>query len=132
TILSLWFSISLTRRLLNRLGGEPGEIAEIVQEVARGNLTVRFESRRRKETGVFLAMKQMVSTLEDMVRDIRRGVDAVTLGSRELTRTAQRLAEGATEQASSAEEVAASMEEMNSNITNNADSANETEKIAQK
>lgn len=115
-------------RTINRqLGRDPAEIASIAEEVARGNLDMRFDD---DAVGVYANMKDMAEQLTRVVGDVREGSTNVASGSTQLSSAAQTLSEGATEQAASIEEVSSSIEQMASNIQQNTESAQETEKIA--
>lgn len=50
-------AISITRLLLNQLGGEPKEIANIAQQIAEGNLNIEFKSSK-KEQGIYADIRQ--------------------------------------------------------------------------
>jgi methyl-accepting chemotaxis protein len=125
-------AIFITRRILRQLGGEPGYIAAIAGKIAQGDLTIRFESGNRVETGVYAAMKSMTEKLKEVVTVVKSAADSVASGSHQLTSTSQELSQGASEQASSVEETASAMEEMSANIRQSADNASQTEKIAVK
>ncbi|WP_420265884.1 methyl-accepting chemotaxis protein [Candidatus Magnetominusculus dajiuhuensis] len=123
---AMWITVSL----LKQLGGEPHYIASIAQGVADGDLTMRFETGRKSEVGILLAMKTMVEKLKEIVASVRSAADNVAAGSGELSSGAQQLSEGATEQAASVEETSSSMEEMTSNIRQTTDNSRQTEAIA--
>ncbi|MBF0519099.1 MAG: MCP four helix bundle domain-containing protein [Nitrospirae bacterium] len=126
-VIALW----ITMTLLNQLGGEPHYIMSIAESIAAGDLTIRLESGK-KETGIFLAMKNMLEKLTSIVGEVNVSSDNVSSGSMELSSTAQVISQGATEQAASVEEVSSSMEEMASNIKQNADNSQQTERMAAK
>ena len=123
--------IFITMGLSRQLGGEPGYIADIAEKVAGGDLTIRFESNKKNETGVFAAMKSMVEKLREVVGDVKSAADNVAAGSQQLSSGSEEMSQGASEQAAAAEEASSSMEEMSSNIRQNADNAMQTEKISQ-
>ncbi|MBF0465292.1 MAG: MCP four helix bundle domain-containing protein [Nitrospirae bacterium] len=126
-VIALW----ITMTLLKQLGGEPNYIMSIAESIAGGDLTIRLESGK-KETGIFLAMKNMLEKLTSIVGEVNVSSDNVSSGSMELSSTAQVISQGATEQAASVEEVSSSMEEMASNIKQNADNSQQTERMAAK
>ena len=118
--------------LARQLGGEPAYIAEVAERVAAGDLTIRFDAVKGKETGVYAAMKAMVSRLQEIVTNVKTASDNVASGSQQMSATSEEMSQGATEQAAAAEEASSSMEQMAANIRQNADNALQTEKIAQK
>ncbi|KWT93564.1 methyl-accepting chemotaxis protein [Candidatus Magnetominusculus xianensis] len=125
-VIAMWITMSL----LKQLGGEPHYIAGIAQSVADGDLTMRFDSGKKSETGILLAMRTMVEKLKEIVASVRSAADNVASGSSELSSGAQQLSEGATEQAASVEETSSSMEQMTSNIRQTTDNSRQTEAIA--
>ncbi|MEO5361830.1 MAG: methyl-accepting chemotaxis protein [Nitrospirota bacterium] len=125
-VIAMWITMSL----LKQLGGEPHYIASIAQSVADGDLTMRFDSGKKSETGILLAMRTMVEKLKEIVASVRSAADNVAAGSGELSSGAQQLSEGATEQAASVEETSSSMEQMTSNIRQTTDNSRQTEAIA--
>ncbi len=104
------------------------------QTVAQGDLTVNIgDVRSTDETGQLLAaMKSMVEKLRSIVADVKTAADNVASGSQQLSAGSEQLSQGTTEQAASAEEASSSVEEMNAAIRQNADNAQQTEKIAVK
>ena len=104
-----------------------------VDVIAGGDLRVNIEVQSKDEIGQLLqAMKNMVNKLKSVVADVKGASYNVASGSQELSSGAQQLSQGATEQAASVEETSSYMEEMKSTITQNADNAVQTEKIARK
>ncbi len=108
-----------------------GEITGTAKEIAKGNLVVSVKERSAEDE-LMRALATMVEKLTTVVSDVRSAADNVAAGSQQLSSSSQEMSQGATEQAASAEEVSSSMEEMVSNIRQNADNAQQTEKIALK
>ncbi len=65
-ILGIGVALSLTKHVVNILGGEPSYIAEIAKKVALGNLSVDL-STSGKDTGIFLEIKSMINSLKEKV-----------------------------------------------------------------
>ncbi len=128
-VLALGLGIVLTRGILRQLGAEPGEVADIADAIASGDLTLELPAKKF-ETGVYVSMKKMVEKLRQVVSEVTSATGNVASGSQELSSTSQEMSQGATEQASSVEEVSSSMEQMAANIRQNADNAQQTEKLA--
>jgi methyl-accepting chemotaxis protein len=101
--------------------------------LAEGYLTALIEVTGNDEIGQLLgAMKNMHEKLRQVVEDVKTVSGHVGSWSQELSSGAAQMSQGATDQASSAEQASASVEEMNSTIRQNADNAQQTEKIARK
>ncbi|MDN4166133.1 methyl-accepting chemotaxis protein [Cytophagales bacterium LB-30] len=122
--------ILLTRAIVNQLGCEPFEAAEIARNLANGNLS--FSISKRKEKGLYKDLKSMVERLSNVIENIMSISDNLSSASNQLSSSSQQISQGANEQAASAEEVASSMEEMSASIVQNTDNAQQTEKISVK
>jgi len=131
-LLAIFLGLIITRDLLAQLGGEPYYIADLARKVADGDLSMKFNGNGKKSTGVFAAIKDMITNLTEVIGSVVSSAENVSSGSQEVSSTAQQMSQGASEQAASAEEVSSSIEEMGANIRQNADNAMQTEKIALK
>jgi methyl-accepting chemotaxis protein len=128
----LLLGVLLTVGLTTQLGGEPQLIAEVARRIAAGDLTVKMESGRKEDTGVFAAMKLMVEKLTSVIGEVRSGADALSSAAGQVSSTSQTLSQGTGEQAASVEETTSSLEEMSASITQNAENSRQTEQMATK
>ncbi len=119
------------RNNLNLLIDAMSEVTKAAQEIAGGNLVVTIKERSSRDE-LMKALAAMVGKLTGVVEEVRSAAGNVASGSQQMSASAQEMSQGATEQAASAEEVSSSMEQMVSNIRQNADNAQQTEKIALK
>ena len=105
-----------------------------IQSIAQGNLTEKVDHvKSTDETGMVLAaLNNMVEKMREVVVHVKSASDNVASGSQQLSAGSEQLSQGTTEQAASAEEASSSVEEMNATIKQNADNAQQTEKIALK
>lgn len=122
--------VVLTRSIVNQLGCEPYEAAEIARHLGNGNLKIAFTKKR--EVGLYKDLKAMVEKLSSVIQNIVVISDNLAIASSQMSSSSQQISQGANEQAASAEEVASSMEEMSSSIQQNTDNAQQTEKISVK
>jgi len=127
--LSVVLTLIITRGIVR-----PLEEAVLVSNgLADGNLNLNIEVKSTDETGQLLtAMKNMVERLKLVVADVKTASDNVASGSQQLSAGSEQMSQGTTEQAASAEEASSSIEQMNATIKQNADNAQQTEKIALK
>ena len=130
-VLGTALALIVAKGITRRLGGEPGEMADIMARIAAGDIDIEFETGRA-EIGVYGSVKKMTAKLVEVVTGVQNSVRNVAAGSQQISSSAQELSQGATEQASAAEEVSASMEEMGSSIRQNTDNATQTESISRK
>ena len=128
-VIGMFFGILISRMISVPLGKGVG----VAESIAAGDLTQHIDLDRKDELGQLAkAMNGMVEKLRTIVLDVKSASDNVAVGSQQMSSTSEAISQGATEQAASAEEVSSSMEEMVSNIKQNADNAQQTEKIALK
>jgi len=122
----------LIRNLLRQLGGEPDYAAQIVREVADGNLTIDIELKNNDKTSLLAAMKNMVDKLSHVVGEVNSNAQALASASEQVSATAQSLSQAASEQAAGVEETSASVEQMTASIAQNTENARVTDAMASK
>ena len=106
-------------------------LARAAETIAAGDLTSSVIVLSEKDT-LGKALFAMLEKLRSVVIDVKSAADNVAAGSQQMSAGSEQLSQGATEQAASAEEASSSVEEMNATIRQNADNAQQTEKIALK
>jgi methyl-accepting chemotaxis protein len=119
----------VSRSVMRLLGGEPAEMAMLAQQIAQGNLTVRFENTG-KETGIYAAMRDMALQLKKMVAQITQATAQVGSAAAEIAQGSADLAQRTEQQASALEQTASSMEELTSTVKHSADNAGQANQIA--
>ncbi|NGZ05817.1 MAG: bacteriohemerythrin [Magnetococcales bacterium] len=133
TLLVLLFTLVLSllfaRIILQQLGGEPLEVMAITDQVARGDLTLAFDTSRTLH-GVMGSVAMMVTNLRSTVQTITTIGHQVVRESEAISDSSLQLSQGATQQAAAIEETSASMEQMNATIGRNVETARQTEEIA--
>lgn len=134
TILSVFIGFVtgffIVRSMRKTLGGEPTEVASIVDLIAQGKLDMPFS--KRVNYGLYGNVKNMVETLKKIVSEVSTGAQAITYASMQLSSSSQLVSSGASDQAASSQQVSASMEEMASNIQQNSDNSQRAEEISTK
>ena len=116
---------------LNVLIEAMNEITGVAEQIANGNLTVDIRERSEQDR-LIQSLVIMIEKLTEVVKNVQAASDNVATRSQEMSTKTEQISQGATEQAASAEQVSSSMEEMTANIVQNADNAQQTEKIAVK
>ncbi|MBJ6752459.1 MCP four helix bundle domain-containing protein [Geomonas anaerohicana] len=122
---------NLIKTNLNVLIEAINKITDAAKEVSNGNLMVSLKERSSQDELIH-ALSAMVGKITEVVTEVKVAADNVASGSVQLSANAQSMSEGASQQAAAAEEASSSMEEMSANIRQNADNAQQTEKIAVK
>ncbi len=101
--------------------------------MAKGQLSILLSekslSRNDEIGGICKAMQLMGVNLNDIVSNLKKASQAVTLNSERISLKAREVSEGVTNQAASIEEIAASIEEMTASMQLNAENANNANKI---
>ncbi len=120
----------ITRNLLKQLGGEPDYAANVVRQVADGDMTVKVNTKPGDNSSLLFNMKTMIERLAGTITDVRNSVESLASASEQVNGTAQSLSQSSSEQAASVEETSASMEEMASSISQNSDNAKITDSMA--
>ena len=107
------------------------DITNAAEIVATGDLSVDLVSRSDKDR-LMKALSAMLNKWKEVAGVMKSSAVAVLSGSEAMSTSAQELSQSANEQAATAEEVSSSIEEMTATIKQNAENANETERIANK
>ena len=122
-------SLLLSRSIVRRLGRS----LEVLQAVANHDLTQTLTVDSKDEVGqIAMALNQAVESMRSTLGQVREIAEHLASSATQLTETAETLAEGATEQSAATEESTASMEEMSASVMQNADNAQQTDRLASK
>ncbi|OZI66986.1 methyl-accepting chemotaxis protein [Bordetella genomosp. 11] len=130
--LAVLIGFFITRSLLKLLGGEPSYAAEVLQQVAGGDLSVAVRTRKGDSTSMMANVKNMVGRLAQVVSEVNSSAEALAGASEEVSATAQSLSQAASEQAAGVEETSASIEQMTASIAQNTENAKVTDSMAGK
>lgn len=114
---------------LNRVVKSLQETATVAEHIANGDLTASARVLSDKDV-LGHSISTMLQKLREVVGNVKSASNNVASGSQQMSGSSEQMSEGATEQAAAAEEASSSMEEMVANIRQNADNAQQTEKIA--
>jgi len=120
----------MLRALARQLGGEPQYTAEVVQQIAEGNLSIDVHTRPGDETSLLHAVRLMRDKLTVMVGQVRDSTQSITTASAEIAAGNHDLSSRTENQASALEETAASMEQLGSTVRQNADNARAANQLA--
>ncbi|MGI4721367.1 MAG: methyl-accepting chemotaxis protein [Janthinobacterium lividum] len=132
TLIALIVGFLITRNLLKTLGGEPAYAAEVLGEVANGNLAIEVDVKKGDTGSMMAKVKEMVERLARIVGEVNSAADALSSASEEVNATAQSLSQSSSEQAAGVEETSASIEQMTASISQNTENARVTDGMATK
>ncbi len=130
-LIILFVTYLIRKEIRSTLGDEPEEIARIADNIAKGNLNIKFNTTSDLK-GVYLSMHTMSEKLKEIIANVIAGSENIAGASQQLSSGAQQISSGVSEQAASAEEVSSSMEQMAANILQNSENALKTMDISGK
>nr|WP_298130655.1 methyl-accepting chemotaxis protein [uncultured Pseudoxanthomonas sp.] len=123
--------VSGINRLMETTDGNLAEVSELLQAIARGDLTARMEGDFH---GVFATMRDdanaTVSQLTEIVGGIQMAATSINTAAGEIASGNSDLSRRTEQQAANLEETAASMEELTSTVRQNAESARQANQLA--
>jgi methyl-accepting chemotaxis protein len=122
----------ILRDIMKQLGGDPAYAADIVRQVADGDLRTDVQLKAGDTTSLLAAMKSMIEKLSYVVEEVNNGAESLASASEEVSATAQSLSQAASEQAAGTEQTSASVEQMTASISQNTENAKVTDGIASK
>jgi methyl-accepting chemotaxis protein len=128
--LSLAIAFMITRNLMKQLGGEPAYAAEVVTQIAAGDMTVEVQTQAGDNSSMLAAIKGMVEKLSQIVGEVNAAATNIASASEEVSATAQSMSQATNEQAASVEETSASVEQMGASISQNSENAKVTDGMA--
>jgi len=108
-------ALYIIKSIITPLGGEPGEMKNISETIAKGDLTVRFDTERDVQ-GVYGAMKDMVAKLLGVVSEIIDNSNNLASSAEETSALSLQSSVSLDKQQSSIEQVSAAVEEMSTSI----------------
>ena len=125
--LSLFTAWYITRGIVRPIN----HAVRVARTVAGGDLSSVIEIRSRDEIGqLSAALKEMNTSLVNIVSEVRGGTEAIATASAEIAAGNMDLSERTERQAGSLEETASSMEELTSTVRQNADNARQANQLA--
>ena len=123
-----WLTIRALRRTL---GGEPQEVAHIMQQLAAGKLDVQLPLRKGDQHSMMHAIARTVHTLTSIILEVKSSAANLASAAQQLNATSESLAQSASESAAGIEQTTAAIEEMSAAISHSNDNARVTEGLAE-
>ncbi len=118
------------RFLLRQLGGEPANAAQLVKEVAEGNLSAQIAVHHKDHNSLLFHLRQMIERLRGTIGDVQQTADALASAAEEVSASAQSLSDTASQQAANVEETSSSVEQISATVAQNSDNAKITDSMA--
>ena len=122
--------LTVYRRIIAALGGEPAVASEVVKQVVAGDLSVEIPVANTDSTSLLAAMKVMQSNLQKLIGEIQTDADMVASAAKKMTIAAEDVACSSNQQSASSLVIAAAMEQLTVSINLISDSANRAQTIS--
>jgi len=123
-------SFVIIRGISRQLGGDPSELMQIAQSIAKGDLSIPLTSKQGDTFSLYASLREMVVNLKQIISEVRNGADNLASASQEISATAQTLSQSAVEQAAGVEITSSSVEQLNSSVQQNSENAKVTNDMA--
>jgi methyl-accepting chemotaxis protein len=131
TGLGLAFAVLMGWLMIRAITLPINNAVAVARSVASGDLSTQFEVSGDNEMAHLLtAMRDMQSSLIELVHNVRQGAHGVATSSTEIAQGNQDLSSRTESQASALEETAASIEELSSQVKHNAENALQANQLA--
>ncbi|MBN2852513.1 MAG: MCP four helix bundle domain-containing protein [Clostridia bacterium] len=116
---------------ISRLISKPiNSLVKIAGRLADGDLNLSVNATSKDEIGDLMgAFEVLINSLNDTLSEINNAAEQVSAGASQVSDGSQELSQGSTEQASSVEELTASVSQIASQTKENANNANEANRI---
>jgi methyl-accepting chemotaxis protein len=99
----------ISRGLIKQLGCEPQYAVDITSAIASGDLTVHIAIDTKDQSSLLYSIFTMRNSLRDIIREVRKGTDAIVTSSTEIAQGNMDLSGRTESQASALEQTSASM-----------------------
>ncbi|HEX8987017.1 MAG TPA: methyl-accepting chemotaxis protein [Rhodocyclaceae bacterium] len=120
----------VARGVFRQVGGEPADVAEVLQQIAGGDLTRRLERGDAGGTSIMAATASMQSQIRDLVGTTVGNAESVVRESEAIRADSARLAKTAEEQSAATSAIAAAIEQLTASISVMSDSARDVQRLA--
>ncbi len=118
--------------IMRQLGGDPSYAADIVRQVADGDLTAIIKLKSGDNSSLLYMMQMMIGKLSHVVSEVTQNAEAMASAAEQVSSTAQGLSQAASEQAAGVEETSSALEQMTASISQNTENARITDGMASK
>ncbi|WP_321851700.1 methyl-accepting chemotaxis protein [Pseudomonas paraveronii] len=127
-------AVIVTRSVTRPLGGEPDEVARVLNHIAQGDLTIEVPLGNSADGSVMRNLHQMQQNLNQMVRQIAASVDGVASSSEELSAVSSQTSSSLQLQGQEIEQAATAVNEMTAavdEVARNAVSTSEASRLSE-
>lgn len=127
---ALLLGMGITRTVLRQLGGEPSEVAQVINTMATGDFSQR-SSLQPAPDSLLANAYQMQAVLRDMIAGTKQRADQVSDMAHALAGASQQISEGSQTQSEAAASTAAAVEEITVSINSVAANTEDVRKLSE-
>ncbi|AKJ32018.1 methyl-accepting chemotaxis protein [Caldimonas brevitalea] len=128
--LSTTLALLIAASLMRQLGGEPEYARAVVRQMASGDLSGTITLRSGDTRSLLFAMKEMQTSLREVVEGIQGAAESVSTASGEIAQGNHDLSSRTEMQASNLQQTSASMMQLTGTVQNNTASARQATQLA--
>ncbi|UCV10382.1 methyl-accepting chemotaxis protein [Dechloromonas denitrificans] len=121
-------SFVVSRSVLGQIGGEPAKAAEVMKQIADGDLTTSVGNAPRGSLLFMLGI--MTASLRDILEQVRRDARNVVTNSEQISLASREVAMAAHQQADATSSMAAAIEQLTVSSNHISDNATDTEQLS--
>ena len=130
--IAIGLGLVVTRAVVRQIGGEPVAVAQVVEQIASGDLSERVHAGSADPRSILYAVARMQERLATTIGSIRESAESVSVASKQIASGNIDLSARTEEQAASLEQTAASMLELTQTVSQNSDNARSANTLALK
>lgn len=127
---AILLGLGITRSVIQQLGGEPSDVAQVVNTMAAGNFSL--QPKQKPAAGSLLANAyQMQASLREMITKLKDQANQLEDMARSLSVAAKQIAENVNHESDSVNSMASAIEEMSVSTTHIADQGDNARQISE-
>jgi methyl-accepting chemotaxis protein len=127
---AIGLGLVVTRAVVQQIGGEPAAVAQVVEQIASGDLSERIDARGADRRSILVAVARMQERLATTIGSIRESAESVSVASKQIASGNIDLSSRTEQQAASLQQTAASMLELTQTVSQNSDNARTANTLA--
>ncbi len=129
SLLAIASGLFILKGILEIMGGEPEQVAQIARNVAKGKIKMDLDESKAYK-GMMKSVVQMTEKLTGIIGNINHNASLFEISSRQFAQSAQHISQGTYIQASSIDEISATVEQLSKSTDENAKNAEESDRLA--
>lgn len=134
TLILLAGGLMISRKVLSQIGGEPGDVIEVMHRAARGDLSQRLPASA--QGSLLSGFASMSGSVRDLIAKVRDEAVAMKRDSQLIAQSVHQVSTASAAQSDATSSMAAAVEELTVSVAHISDAATETQRnsegVAQK